>query len=1153
VSVTIGLPPLRVFLSYAAKDQAFCAELCKHLDSLQGEGVVQYWCERFLAPGANRQETINQHIMQSDVVIMLISADYLATVYRHNPEVQLARQRHARGQTLILPVILRPVAWQETSLGSLQALPGGGRPLVDWPTHDHGWHEVTRHLRQLRPASPKRDAPRLLLCAAAQSPPAYEAALAAALAALGPWSVQVLHQPGLSAGTALLEHGRKQLGQVDVVVIVQGNGCFSDSHESAMPAAQQVYRYSAEERKSVIVFMQQFGQVVNINDKDKIDGLDARLIEFRKELMQNRVIDFFVDAADLPGRIASALANLQFQHRAQQGGMPRPLPPQPLIAHPYPLDNHFVGRLAERQQLRSWFDAAASPLLVLEAMGGLGKTALAWCFSQFDVLGAPLPGVGAPPLDRRMQPSTPVQGFLWWSFYEVNARFPEFLKAALHYVRGTTGEPLAGAMADEAAGQHSAADRVRELLWYLEHERYFLVLDGFERELRSYIAGYHPDSGDAPPGGDERDARRCIDHDALRFIVGLCGLPRLRSKVLLTSRLFPAELEAADGATLSACRRLVLRDFSDDEVVDLFHHSGITAHRGDIQALAAVYGRHPLAMRLLVGVIRNDPLYPGDLRAADGYDVIRDLVRRQHHILHVAFDSLARRDQQLLSSIAAFRGPVEFKAIAAVDDARARAAREASRDPTALRRAVRELTSRNLLLREERRRQFDLHPVVRKYAYERLLNKQSIHHDLSSYFESFATVPRLTEREHLEPVIELFHQLVASGSSLRALQILQERIYAPLWHQFVDLRTALELFAALAPDLRPQAYSWKAGDLHHWFNQRCTELLFAAGLFARGLEFLAHKKKVGSSSGESGYYNIEIIYTSLYDDASHEVAMLRMTGALGAAATLCVELRNQFGLPASPLVATPEPSRPAVSAWLLDREQQLTQTCLGQSSAAEPQDLGGPPPGPAPYETDATMLCQLARGYRLRGEAYLLQGRPDRARLAAATAREFLQHTPGNSLPRVQETLATDALMARAEVAALTRAQPPGAREALLSWHEKLREDLRRTRGLGLSVHEIGTCLALAEVKGALGDIVESESFAQLALSLASRGELRLYVADALLLLAQSAARQGTWRAARDWATQALQVAETDHADAVYAPVAACARALLHDLPAGRE
>jgi hypothetical protein len=102
-------------------------------------------------------------------------------------------------------------------------------------------------------------------------------------------------------------------------------------------------------------------------------------------------------------------------------------------------------------------------------------------------------------------------------------------------------------------------------------------------------------------------------------------------------------------------------------------------------------------------------------------------------------------------------------------------------------------------------------------------------------------------------------------------------------------------------------------------------------------------------------------------------------------------------------------------------------------------------------------------------------------------------------------------------------------------------------------VHEIGTCLALAEVKGALGDIVESESFAQLALSLASRGELRLYVADALLLLAQSAVRQGTWRAARDWATQALQVAETDHADAVYAPVAAGARALLHDLPAGRE
>ena len=99
----------------------------------------------------------------------------------------------------------------------------------------------------------------------------------------------------------------------------------------------------------------------------------------------------------------------------------KPLPSRaPLFYHPYPATKAFTGRVKERMILTEWLSNDESPTFVLEAIGGMGKSALAWHWIQNDVL-------------RR---GCDLNGLFWWSFYESDAFFDNFIKHALAYLEG---------------------------------------------------------------------------------------------------------------------------------------------------------------------------------------------------------------------------------------------------------------------------------------------------------------------------------------------------------------------------------------------------------------------------------------------------------------------------------------------------------------------------------------------------------------------------------------------------------------------------------------------------------------------------------------------------------------------------------------------
>src|SRR6202045_1561130 len=115
-------PPVEVFYSYAHEDEALRAELEKHLSLLRRQGVISGWHDRHIAPGADWAQAIDEHLESAVVILLLVSADFLASDYCYGIEMKRALQRHQTNEAAVIPILLRAVDWNRAPFASLQTL-----------------------------------------------------------------------------------------------------------------------------------------------------------------------------------------------------------------------------------------------------------------------------------------------------------------------------------------------------------------------------------------------------------------------------------------------------------------------------------------------------------------------------------------------------------------------------------------------------------------------------------------------------------------------------------------------------------------------------------------------------------------------------------------------------------------------------------------------------------------------------------------------------------------------------------------------------------------------------------------------------------------------------------------------------------------------
>ena len=138
-----------VFMSYSHADEALRNELEKHLAGLLRQGVITTWHDRRIGPGEDLHGQIDGQLNTADIVLLLVSADFLASDYCYDVEMTRAMERHERGEARVIPVILRPCDWHGALFGKLMAVPPDGKAVTKHATLDDGFLEVAKAIRQL--------------------------------------------------------------------------------------------------------------------------------------------------------------------------------------------------------------------------------------------------------------------------------------------------------------------------------------------------------------------------------------------------------------------------------------------------------------------------------------------------------------------------------------------------------------------------------------------------------------------------------------------------------------------------------------------------------------------------------------------------------------------------------------------------------------------------------------------------------------------------------------------------------------------------------------------------------------------------------------------------------------------------------------------
>lgn len=192
--------PIEVFYAYSHKDENLRDKLETHLSILQRNGIISGWHDRRISAGMGWTGIIDDHLNGADIILLLVSADFVASNYCYDKEMRRAMERHEAGEARVIPVILRPCDWEGAPFGKLQGLPRDMKPVTSWINRDEAFKDVVRGIREvaeeLRQSSPKASIASDIVRRAAREGPAEKAHVRTSQARSGLHRVK--WQPGSS-------------------------------------------------------------------------------------------------------------------------------------------------------------------------------------------------------------------------------------------------------------------------------------------------------------------------------------------------------------------------------------------------------------------------------------------------------------------------------------------------------------------------------------------------------------------------------------------------------------------------------------------------------------------------------------------------------------------------------------------------------------------------------------------------------------------------------------------------------------------------------------------------------------------------------------------------------------------------------------------
>lgn len=140
---------IKIFYSYAHEDKAFRDGIDRHLATLRRLEQIITWYDREILAGSGWAHEIDSHLDSSDIILLLISSFFTNSDYCWGKEMTRALERHKAGEAHVVPIIVRPVDLEGTSLPELQMLPTEARAITRWDDPEDALLDIEIGIRRL--------------------------------------------------------------------------------------------------------------------------------------------------------------------------------------------------------------------------------------------------------------------------------------------------------------------------------------------------------------------------------------------------------------------------------------------------------------------------------------------------------------------------------------------------------------------------------------------------------------------------------------------------------------------------------------------------------------------------------------------------------------------------------------------------------------------------------------------------------------------------------------------------------------------------------------------------------------------------------------------------------------------------------------------
>ncbi len=549
----------------------------------------------------------------------------------------------------------------------------------------------------------------------------------------------------------------KEIRKCDIFVGIYAHryGFIPDGQQKSI--TQQEYELAKVLGKDCLCFIVQKGFPWNPEFIEFEKQKDLK--EFLAIVQKEKTVTSFTTPNDFENKLSASLGKLLLEktsttdeERQKLAGKHLiPIAPTPFVAHPYPLPPHFTGREAEKALLSNWLHNGPEPMLVLEAIGGMGKTALSWVWLQQEVLAK----------------NAELDGVFFWSLYD--EPFESFIVGLFQYLSLPNKLSSKGFRLE----QDKIIFDLNTLYSILYNNRFLLILDGFERALRGYAGmkamfiqekGLSPQEAKRAEEEWDRRQREPVHPQASQF---LRRLATGKCKTLITTRLFPAPLEEVTGVRHERLTGLS----AGDSVV--FRSEGLTGTRAEMERAATIYGNHPLMLKLLSTALRRKRAK--DMAAVFKLDLI-DQAEPQK-ILTTSFNLLSKDEQQVATTVAVFRSSFGFDAVKALF---------LKMPADRLWEFLQGLRQLGFLFYDEGQQQFDFHPILRSFLYDHLTTKDAVHQRAVEYFQALPAPEKVVTLADLAPVIERYHHLIGAGKFDEALDLYRGPFGRAVFYQLAN-------------------------------------------------------------------------------------------------------------------------------------------------------------------------------------------------------------------------------------------------------------------------------------------------------------------------------------------------------------------------------